>query len=214
MKKSCCLATLCALFICLLICGCEETPISSDIPTVPSSTSSIKTDDSVWYSEGANVRGRIWLGMTEKEVYDVLTQYNIPIKKIFGNSPELEYDEYDALCLSSQYYKKQLYTKGHQHFFFDEEDRLVEIGYYDQMHPDDDPVNEEFKTQGGVNRGNFYQDMIVTYGEPDKVIDLDKIHQSYMYQLENGDYLHFVFQNNYDHIQAIHYCEYPYLFSY
>ncbi len=67
MKKFCCVIP-CLLLVCLLFSACESKPTPNDTPTPTSSTSSIKTDDSVWYSEEAGVRGRIWLGMAEKEV--------------------------------------------------------------------------------------------------------------------------------------------------
>lgn len=217
MKKFCCYVIPCLLLICLLFSGCESTPELNDTPVTQDTTSSIKTDDSVWYSEEAGVRGRIWLGMTEKAVYDVLTQYNIPIKKLYSNSPELDkYDEYGALYLSSpyDYHKKQLYTEGHQYFYFDEDDQLEEICYFDQMHYTSDPVNKEFEAQRGVKRGSTYEDMIKAYGEPDQVVDLNDHTQSCVYHLGNGHYLHFVYQGTSTPIQSIHYCEYPYLFSY
>ncbi len=201
----------------LLLSGCEGSSSPDDTLTKPSSTSAIKTDDSVWYSEEAGVRGRIWLGMTVKEVYDVLNQYNIPIKKLYSNFPELDkYDEYGALYLSSpyDYHKKQLYTEGHQHFYFDEDDQLEEICYFDQMHYTSGPVNKEFEAQRGVKRGGTYEDMIKAYGDPDQVVNLDSSNQSYVYHLENDDYLHFVYQGISTPIQSIHYCKYPYLFSY
>lgn len=216
MKKICCV-TLLLLLVGLLFSGCESTPKPNNAPVTQSTISSIKTDDSIWYSEEADVRGRLWLDMTEKEVYDVLNQYNIPIKELYSNSPELnKYDEYGALYLSSpyDYHKKQLYTEGHQHFYFDEDDQLEEICYFDQMHYTSDPVNKEFEAQRGVKRGDTYEDMIKAYGEPDQVVDLDSSNQSYVYHLENGDYLHFVYQGVSTPIQSMHYSKYPYLFSY
>ena len=82
MKKVCCTITLYMLLVCLLFSGCKEPSVPNDTPATQGSTSStnaqestlsIKIDDSVWYSEEAGVYGRVWLGMTEKEWYDVNT---------------------------------------------------------------------------------------------------------------------------------------------
>lgn len=53
MKKFCCSVTLLVLSVCLLFSGCESAPASNDTPVTQGSTSSVKTDDSVWYSEKA-----------------------------------------------------------------------------------------------------------------------------------------------------------------
>lgn len=213
MKKICCV-TLLLLLVGLLFSGCESTPASNDTPVKQGSTSSVKTDDSIWYSEEADVRGRIWLGMTEKEVYDVLNQYNITIVKA---THVLECDEYGAQYEPSEcYYEKCLYTQGHQAFYFDEANRLMEICYHDQMHPSSAPVNEEFEAQRGVKRRDDYEDMINAYGEPNKVISVGSgiEESSHIYYLENGDYLHFVYQGASTPIQSIHYSKFPYAFSF
>ncbi len=215
MKKLACYICLFTLSVCLLFSGCKKASAPNNTPIPQDATSSIKTDDSVWYSEEADVRGRIWLGMTEKEVYDVLNKYGITIVK---TTNIYECDEYGALCLPPEdYCKKYFATKGHQSFWFDEDDRLVEIRYFGQMHPSGTPVNEEFESQRGVKRADDYEDMIRAYGEPDKVISAgsnQSDNHSYVYYLENGDYLHFVYQGAVTPIQSIHYCKFPHVFSY
>ena len=215
MKKFGCYICLFAISMCLLLLGFKEAPKSNDTPVTQESTSSIKTDNSVWYSEEANVRGRIWLGMTEKEVYDVLNKYNVKIAK--ANSI-YECDEYGAQYEPPEYYyKKFLYTEGHQYFYFDDDDRLVEIRYFDQMHSSSAPVNEEFEAQRGVKRRDDYEDMINAYGEPDKVVNAgsnESHNHTHIYYLENGDYLHFVYQGASTPVQSIHYCKFPHVFSY
>ena len=214
MKKFGCYICLFAISMCLLLLGFKKAPIPNNTPVTQAPTSSIKTDNSVWYSEEANVRGRIWLGMTEKEVYDVLNKYNVKIAK--ANSI-YECDEYGAQYEPPEYYyKKFLYTEGHQYFYFDDDDRLVEICYFDQMHSSSAPVNEEFEAQRGVKRRDDYEDMINAYGEPDKVINVGSgiNESSHIYYLENGDYLHFVYQGASTPIQSIHYCKFPYVFSF
>ena len=197
----------------LLLAGCEGSSSPDDTLTKPSSTSAIKTDDSVWYSEEAGVHGRIWLGMTEKEVYDALNKYNITISQPYDDI--YEYDEYGAEYRPPEsYYKKCFYTEGHEMFWFDKDDRLMEIWYQDQMHSSSAPVNKEFQAQRGVQRRGTYEEMVDAYGEPDQVVNLDSSNQSYVYHLENGDYLHFVYQGISTPIQSIHYCKFPYLFSY
>ena len=216
MKKFGCYICLFALSMCLLFSGCESAPASNDTPITQGSTSSVKTDDSVWYSEEAGIHGRIWLGMTEKEVYDVLNKYNIAISKLYDDI--YEYDEYGAQYAPSEcYYKKCLDTQGQQSFYFDKDDRLVEICYFGQMHPSAPPVNEAFEAQRGVKRADNYEDMINAYGEPDKVINAgsnESLNHSHIYYLENGDYLHFVYQGASTPIQSIHYCKFPHVFSY
>lgn len=210
MKKFCCYVIPCLLLICLLFSGCESTPEPNDTPVTQGTTSSIKTNDSVWYSEEAGVRGRIWLGMTEKEVYDALNKYNITISQPYDDI--YEYDEYGAEYQPPEsYYKKCFYTEGHEMFWFDKDDRLMEIWYQDQMHSSSAPVNKEFQAQRGVQRRGTYEEMVDAYGEPDQVVTID-ILKSYVYHLESGDYLHFVYQDG-DPIQSIHYSRYPYLFS-
>ena len=93
MKKFCCYLIPCLLLVCLLFSGCENTPEPSDTPVTQSTTTSIKTDDSVWYSEEADVRGRIWLGMTEKEVYDVFLNNLKSLKKEFDFWHSVCYDD-------------------------------------------------------------------------------------------------------------------------
>jgi len=201
---------LCLLSVCLLFSSCQNKPAPNNTPVTPSPTP-IKTDDSIWYSEDANVLGRIWLGMTEKEVYDVLVKYNITITLPV---PGLECDEYGAIYEQSKsYYKKYFYTEGNQYFWFDEEDLLCEICYFDQMHYTSPPINEEFEAQRGIQRRDKYEDMINAYGEPDKVINIYSSIESHMYRLENGDYLHFVYQGTSTPIESIHYSKYPYVFS-
>jgi len=203
---------LCLLSACLLLSSCQGKPATNNTPITPSPTP-IKTDDSIWYSEDADVLGRIWLGMTEKEVYDVLVKYNITIEPP-PPIPNFECDEYGAISDSSNsYYKKHFYTEGHQYFWFDKDDRLAEICYFDQIHYTDSPINEEFITKLGVQRRDSYEDMINAYGEPDKVINIGAYHESHMYRLENGDYLHFVYPSTSLPIESIHYSKTPYVFS-
>jgi len=201
---------LCLLSACLLLSSCQGKPATNNTPITPNPTPPIKTDDSIWYSEDANVLGRIWLGMTEKEVYDVLNKYNITI---VAANPIYEYDEFGAQYESpDSYYRKCIDTEGYQYFWFDENDRLIEICYYRT-----DSENDEFKTQNGVQRSDKYEDMIKAYGKPYKAITFgskEYAKKDYMYYLENGTYLHFVYQDISSPIQSIHYCEYPYLFSY
>lgn len=207
--------TILLLLFVFIFAGCRETTSPNDTSITQDSDSSKKIDNSIWYSEENDVQGRIWIGMTEKEVYDVLNKYNITISQPFHDNLDLEYDEYGAECLPSEcYYNKRLYTAGHQSFFFDNEDELVEICYFDQMHYTSPPVNDEFEAQRGVKRRGKYEDMINAYGEPDKVINIDDSNETHVYYLENGDYLHFVYQGTSTPIQSIHYCKYPYLFSY
>ena len=202
---------ICLLSVCLLFSSCQDKPASNNTSGTQDSTSSIKTDDSVWYSEKAGVLGRIWLGMTEKEVYDVLIKYNITIIQPY---PNFEYDEYGAMYRPPEcYYKKLLHTEGYQYFWFDKDDRLCEISYVDQMHYTSPPINKEFEAQRGVQRRGKYQDMIDAYGKPDKIITIYSSTESYMYRLENGDYLHFVYQGITNPIESIRYSKYPYLFS-
>ena len=185
--------------------------LSDDDPGDTSTTTpTLKTDD--WYSEEEGVRGRIWLGMTEKELCAVLYENNI---EITAADSTLERDAYGAEYLSSDdyaYYRKRVYTKGHQSFYFDENDTLAEIHYSDQLRATMDPINEEFRAQRGVQRRGTYQEMIDAYGEPDQVIEKNG-DQSCVYHLENGDYLHFVYQGLSQPILFISYCRYPIPYS-
>ncbi len=184
----------------------DEAGISATVTTTPT----VQTDESVWYSEEDGVHGRIWLGMTEKEVYDTLNKYSIPI---LDTKQGFERDKYGADNLSSDYYyAKRFWTKGHQYFYFDENNRLAEIHYSDQLRQTMDPVNEEFEAQRGVQRRGAYKDMINAYGEPDQIIENEGT-QSCVYYLENGDYLHFVYQGLSLPILSIHYCKTPYPYS-
>lgn len=200
-----------AIVMLFSLTACNNTPAVSDDSSSVTKAPAMQTNDSLWYSEDAGVRGRIWLGMTEKELYDVLNEYNIEIT--FANF-SLERDEYGAEYLSSDdsYYYKRLYTKGHQYFYFDENDKLTEIHYSDQLRPSMDPVNKEFEAQRGVRRGGTYEEMIAAYGEPDQVIEQDG-NQSCVYHLENGDYLHFVYQGLAFPILFITYCKHPIPYS-
>lgn len=205
------LSLIMAIVMLFSLTACNNTPAVSDDSSSVTKAPAMQTNDSLWYSEDAGVRGRIWLGMTEKELYDVLNEYNIEIT--FANF-SLERDEYGAEYLSSDdsYYYKRLYTKGHQYFYFDENDKLTEIHYSDQLRPSMDPVNKEFEAQRGVRRGGTYEEMIAAYGEPDQVIEQDG-NQSCVYHLENGDYLHFVYQGLAFPILFITYCKHPIPYS-
>ncbi len=207
MKKFCCYLIPCLLLVCLLFSGCENTPEPSDTPVTQSTTSSIKTDDSVWYSEEADVRGRIWLGMTEKEVYAVLNQYDIRIRTDF---PSKQYDDYGAECTSADsYYPKKIVTEENQFFYFNKYDQLSEIKYLKA------PVDRGFEAQRGVKPKDEYEDMLNAYGDPTMYSTSGYINKSHIYYLENGEYLHFVYQNTTNAgILSIHYSKYPYLFSY
>ena len=190
--------------------GTEDDYSLSNIGKIDVGQRGDEPDDSIWYSEEVGVRGRIWLGMTEQELYDVLNEHNIEIT--FANFT-YERDAYGAEYLpSSDFYYKRLYTKGHQYFYFDEDNRLAEIHYSDQLRPSMDPVNEEFEAQHGVRRGGTYEEMIAAYGEPDQVIEQEG-NQSCVYHLENGDYLHFVYQGLSLPILFITYSRHPIPYS-
>ena len=216
MKKFCCYVTLCLLMVCLLFSGCKEPSVPNDTPATQGSTSStnaqestlsIKINDSVWYSEEKSVRGRLWLGMTEKEVYDVLNKYDV---KIRTKSPSKKYDEYGAEYTSSDmYYPKKFVTEENQFFYFDKNNQLSEIKYLKA------PVDRGFEAQGGVKPKDTYEDMLNAYGNPDLYATSAYINKSHIYYLENGEYLHFVYQNTTNApILSVHYSKYPYLFSY
>ena len=206
-------SVLCILFL----GGCQEqtpTPPTSDLNSTSIDSSSnamdITTDDSIWYSEKAGVRGRIWLGMTEKEVYDVLTKYNIEIDT---NNIYAQYDEYGAAIKPAYYpYSKEIKTLGHQYYEFDENNLLVEITYFDQLHNTDEPVNNDFFSEKGVKRRDSYEKIINLYGEPDKEINVDDGWcYVYVYKLENGNYILFTFTtSNTTPLLAITYSQYNY----
>lgn len=190
--------------------GTEDDYSLSNIGKIDDGQRGDEPDDSIWYSEEVGVRGRIWLGMTEQELYDVLNEHNIEIT--FANFT-YERDAYGAEYLPpSDFYYKRLYTKGHQYFYFDEDNRLAEIHYSDQLRPSMDPVNEEFEAQRGVRRGGTYEEMIAAYGEPDQIIEQEG-NQSCVYHLENGDYLHFVYQGLSLPILFITYSRHPIPYS-
>lgn len=231
MKKFCCYVTLCLLMVCLLFSGCKEvsapdnTPITQNstatVTTTTSittqnstsstktqeSTSSIKTNDSVWYSEEEGVRGRLWLGMTEKEVYDVLIKYDVKIRTDFSSK---KYDKYGAEYNSpDMYYPKKIVTEQNQFFYFDKNDQLCEIKYLKPR------IYGTFESQRGVKPKDTYEDMLNAYGKPDLYATSAYINKSHIYYLENGEYLHFVYQNTTNTpILSVHYSKYPYLFSY
>ena len=171
------------------------------------STSSIKTNDSVWYSEEEGVRGRLWLGMTEKEVYDVLIKYDVKIRTDF---PSKKYDKYGAEYNSpDMYYPKKFVTEQNQFFYFDKNDQLCEIKYLKPR------IYGTFESQRGVKPKDTYEDMLNAYGKPDLYATSAYINKSHIYYLENGEYLHFVYQNTTNApILSVHYSKYPYLFSY
>lgn len=207
------LSILLVVVLLLSLTACNPVPITlnNDQNDTSTTVSTPQTNNSVWYSEESGVRGRIWLGMTEKELYDVLTKHNV---EIINSNPTFECDEYGAEYLPSDNscYYKRLYTKGHQYFYFEENDTLAEIHYSDQLRPTMDPVNEEFETQRGVRRGGTYEEMIAAYGEPEQIIEQDG-KQACVYHLENGDYLHFVYQGLSFPILFITYCKHPIPYS-
>ena len=182
----------------------EETSSTAETSTMPatSATEPFEINNDVWYSEQAGVRGRLWLGMTEKEVYDVLTEHDIEIK-FYDN---LEYDEYGAGTQKPYYNYKAIETYGHQFFEFDENDRLVEITYLDQVHYTTEPVNEEFESEKGLKRRDTYDRMVELYGEPHKITNIDDGWcYVYAYRLEAG-YVLFTF--NTGQLLAISYSPY------
>ena len=182
----------------------EETSSTAETSTMPatSATEPFEINNDVWYSEQAGVRGRLWLGMTEKEVYDVLMEHDIEIK-FYDN---LEYDEYGAGTQKPYYNYKAIETYGHQFFEFDENDRLVEITYLDQVHYTTEPVNEEFESEKGLKRRDTYDRMVELYGEPHKITNIDDGWcYVYAYRLEAG-YVLFTF--NAGQLLAISYSPY------
>ena len=84
------LSLIMAIVMLFSLTACNNTPAVSDDSSSVTKAPAMQTNDSLWYSEDAGVRGRIWLGMTEKELYDVLNDYNIEIT--FANF-SLERDE-------------------------------------------------------------------------------------------------------------------------
>lgn len=201
------LSSLFVMVLLLSLTACDTVPVTpnNDKNDTSTTTSTPQINNSIWYSEEIGVRGRIWLGMTEKELYDVLNENRI---EITNSNPTFECDEYGAEYLPSDdsYYYKRLYTKGHQYFYLDENSTLAEIHYSDQLRPTMDPVNEEFEAQRGVRRGGTYEEMIAAYGKPDQVIEQGG-QQACVYHLENGDYLHFVYQGLSFPILFITYCK-------
>lgn len=166
----------------------ESTITESSVGT----SGTVTEDDNLWFSEKAGVRGRIWLGMTEKQVYDVLMKYNIKIDPYFDN---MDHDSLGAGIITDSPYSKQLDTVGHQFYEFDKNDRLVEITYFEKLHQNDDPVDQSFYSERGLKRGDSYDKMIQLYGQPIKTEELLDMH-GYAYKLENGGYVIFTFVNN------------------
>lgn len=156
-------------------------------------SAAVTEDDSVWFSEKAGVRGRIWLGMTEKQVYDVLMKNNVKIDTSYGYSAG--YDSLGAGIITDGNYSKQLQTIGHQYYEFDKNDQLVEITYLEKLHENDDPVDQSFYAEKGLKRGDSYDKMIQLYGQPDKTEKVADMN-GYVYKLGNGNYAIFTFTNN------------------